>query len=342
MLSMNLADRTHPSPPSWAQALFASPLVAAGDAGDARMWAVEDPMSKATVTEQFTVHAGEYDNRYGHSEHFLRLFRTAFAAAGVALPACPTILDLGSGSGVNSVLPCLELFDDPAIVATDLSPQLIGMLARRIAGHGRVARVLPVVMDAMSDHVQPGRFDLVTGAAILHHLEEPERCLAAAFRALKPGGTAIFFEPFDGYCLLRLAHQRILAESRQLPLDPVIAEVLGRMIADTAARTRPDPSSAAWRGLDDKWLFSREYIEAAASAAGFARVAFVPHSDNSRLFRNFGNIQLGLATGRSDLAMPAWANGILDEFDDAITAAGKRAMMLEGTVVLTRGPDLSL
>ena len=50
--------------------------------------------------------------------------------------------------------------------------------------------------DAMLDVFVPESFDLVTGAAILHHLIDPSRALVAAHRALKPGGFAMFFEPF--------------------------------------------------------------------------------------------------------------------------------------------------
>jgi ubiquinone/menaquinone biosynthesis C-methylase UbiE len=334
------ADRPAVVPPAWAGALFSSQLVPiSGDAAQTGLWTVLDPDSSATITSQFTDHAAEYDARYAHSEHFLALFKAGFAAGRVEVPDGAVILDLGSGSGVNSVLPCLEMFQAPTIIATDLSTELLTLLSLRLRRLVPSARVLPVVMDVMSEHLAPANFDLVTGAAILHHLEDPGRCLKAAWRALKPGGTAIFFEPFDGYCLLRLAQQRILAEARYQPLDAAIVEVLTRMIADTAARTRPDPASPAWRRLDDKWLFSREYVEEVAREAGFAHVTFVAHSVRPKLFRNFANIQLGLATGREDLAMPEWANAILDEFDDTITEAGKRAMMLEGTIVLTKGRD---
>ncbi len=304
---------------------------------DPLLWTAVNDSSTSEAGGQFTTGAATYDERYGHSEHFLGLFKAAFAVCPISPPRSPRILDLGTGSGVNTVLPLLEIFEQPTIVATDLSPDLLTMLARRLASVQPSPRVLPVLMDAMSDHVVEGTFDLVTGAAILHHLAEPLKCLSMACRALKPGGTAIFFEPFEGHGLLRLAYQRILADGERLGLDSDIAFALHRIVIDTAARTSPDKTSASWQALEDKWLFSRDQFERLSTKAGFERVDFVVHNDHQTLFRDCAVIQLYLATGRKDLLFPDWAMAYLDEFDQAITAAGKRAMMLEGSIVLTRG-----
>ena len=45
--------------------------------------------------------------------------------------------------------------------------------------------------------LSPGVADLAVGAAILHHILDPAKVLASCHRALKPGGWAIFFEPFE-------------------------------------------------------------------------------------------------------------------------------------------------
>jgi hypothetical protein len=88
--------------------------------------------------------------------------------------------------------------------------------------------------------------------------------------------------------------------------------------------------------LDDKWLFAQEDITLMAKACGFSRIEFVAHNDHPTLFRDIANVQIRLATGLSDLKLPAWATDILDEFDKALPKVVKRRMMLEGTMVFTK------
>ena len=110
------------------------------------------------ISEQFQSGAGDYHARYGASPHFEAHYRQALAGRMETVGPAPLVLDLGSGSGVNSVVPCLRLFSDPRIVATDLSAELLAMLAADLPRLGAEDRVACVVMDAMSRHVAPGAF----------------------------------------------------------------------------------------------------------------------------------------------------------------------------------------
>jgi SAM-dependent methyltransferase len=328
-----------PALPTWAQPLFVSELAPrVADGAEVLVWAIRDDASTAVISDQFKANAGDYHQRYAASDHFEKLFRNGLAATKIEVAEQPLILDLGSGSGVNSVVPCMRLFPGARSIATDLSGELLSMLAAYLRTSGEAGQAVCVQMDAMSNHVAEGAFDLVTGAAILHHLERPQDGLAAAARALRPGGHAIFFEPFDGYGIMRLAYERILAEARVRGerLDPLVVRVLGNMVIDTAARTEPDPTTPAFKALDDKWLFSRERIGAMAKEAGFAEVRFVANNDDPDLYQLIAPIQLRLATGRSDLLLPDWAMDVLKSFDAALPPAFKRAAMLEGTIVLTK------
>jgi SAM-dependent methyltransferase len=328
-----------PAAPAWARPLFGAELapLLAGDDGHVLVWTIEDQASTATITDQFKAGAEEYHRRYAASDHFQALFGQAIAATGLTVAEAPLILDLGSGSGVNSIVPCRRLFPGARMVATDLSGELLAMLGAYARDNGAAEDVVCVKMDAMSETVTPGAFDLVTGASILHHLDSPERGLNAAARALKPGGHAIFFEPFNGWAIMRLAFERIAAEAalRGEPLDPPVRLALQQLVDDVAER-----SAEAWTpalaAKDDKWLFSRTRIEFSARAAGFTGVQFTPHNDHPSLYRDVAGVHFRLATGRDDLALPAWAMAILDSFDQAITLNAKRELMLEGTIVLTK------
>jgi len=326
--------------PVWAEPLFASPLVPAIDAtGHATpVWAIAGDASEARISDQFRANAGDYHARYAASRHFEKMFRKALTQTGLTIADDPLVFDMGSGSGVNSIVPCFSLFQGARQVATDLSGELLAMLADYAAETGFAERVVCVVMDAMSNHAAPGAFDLVTGASILHHLTHPRRGLEAAARALKPGGHAIFMEPFDGHGLLRLAYQRILAEAelRGDPLAPEAATVLRNMVVDITARTLPDPDAPMFAHLDDKWLFSREHLQAAGQKSGFSEVRFVPHHDHVTLYRDMAFVHLRLGAGLDSLTLPDWAIAILDEFDAALPGPVKRLLMLEGTVVFTK------
>ncbi len=302
------------------------------------VWSIVGDASTARISDQFKADADGYHARYAASAHFKALFQQALTMTGLKVAERPAILDLGSGSGVNSIVPCFELFEGARQIATDLSGDLLAILADYAKSNGFADDVLCVVMDAMGDHAAPGRFDLVKGASILHHLVHPQKGLAAAARALKPGGHAIFMEPFDGYGLIRLAYQRILAEAalRKDLLAPEVDQTLRAMVIDIAARTMPDPSLPTFSDLDDKWLFSREHLENAARASGFTTVRFVPHNDHQTLYRDVIGIQIRLSTGMEGAVLPDWAMAILDDFDNAMPPPVKRLLMLEGTLVLTK------
>jgi len=325
----------------WADALIAAPrhaLISGAD-GRALVWAIEGDASTATITDQFRANAETYHQRYAASDHFEHLFRQAIEATDLKVAPQPLILDLGSGSGVNSVTPCRRLFPGACIIATDLSAELLGMLAAYLVDDGGADDVLCMKMDAMSEYVAEAAFDLVTGASILHHLDKPEQGVRAAARALKPGGHAIFFEPFHGWAMLKLAFQRVLAEAelRASPLDPETDRAFRELVHDVTLRSRLEGRSAPeFAGMDDKWLFSRTRIEMAAAKAGFSGVHVIPHNDHRTLYRDSTMVHLRLSSGRSDLPVPDWALSIIDEFDAAMTLHAKRELPVEATIVLTK------
>ena len=326
-------------PPNWASRLFETPLAPVIlDERGVLVWTAAGDKSTAAISEQFRSDAGTYHRKYAATTHFLALFEQAFAATEISIPDHPRILDFGSGSGANSILPCQKLFPEAQFIATDLSPELLAMLAHQLRCNDSQKDVLCVVMDAMSNHVAKAAFDLVTGTAILHHLDRPLDGLRAASEALKPGGHAIFFEPFNGWAIMRLAYERILAEAelRKEALDVVVTDVMRAMITDIAMRSLPQPDPVKLAILDDKWLFSRTRMEKMARSAGFASVQFVPHNDHPTLYRDAALVHLRLATGDDNPKLPEWVDAILANFDDALTLQAKRELMLEGTVVLSK------
>lgn len=323
--------------------------------------------TRVGITNQFLEDASLYHEKYSNTDYFKSQLARALSRLG-ELPASPRILDIGSGSG-NTVFPCLELFPDCSIVATDLSPNLLKILFDHAEGQANAAgRLVPVCMDATRDYYQPGSFDLVIGAAILHHLIDPEAAIRAAGRALAPGGHAIFFEPFEsGMAILRLAYSEILARdeaNKQLPRGNakdtprgLIDRLLGRSstetprppelphevwahlkqsIQDWTVRSGIDKSHPFFQILDDKWLFTRAYLEPRAKAAGFDELTLYSMLDVTDQFRRQTEVLLQLSIGVRPDALPDWAWQILDSYDRLFSAELKQELLIEGAIILTK------
>ncbi|HZZ30981.1 MAG TPA: hypothetical protein VFE10_03220 [Phenylobacterium sp.] len=105
---------------------------------------------------------------------------------------------------------------------------------------------------------------------------------------------------------MRLAYERILAEAdlRRAPLDPAVEEVLRTMIDDITARTSLDSNSQQFAELDDKWRFSRAYLELVAQDCGFADVCLLSPNNHATLYRDVAQVQLRLGSGQEGLTFP--------------------------------------
>ena len=232
-------------------------------------------------------------------------------------PIAPlTILDIGSGSG-NSVIPLLDRFKDAFVVATDISPQLLAILRDYLEARPEYrGRYALVCMDACNDRYRAGVFDLAVGAAILHHVIEPERVVRACERTLVPGGAAIFFEPFAvGNVLLGLAYHDIAKEAARRGEDSRGLALLREISSDYAARAR-DSADPSFLALDDKWMFTRRFFESFCHRGEWAECHVIPiHGDASPLTDQTRN---SLALAGIELAeLPPWAWASVARFEAA-------------------------
>jgi|SRR5437899_6282678 len=321
--------------PPWARPVFPGGL-ARQSVG---VWAPLD--FEFTLTEQARINQAAARRAGGTTDmslHFEHLLHSALDA-GLTPPSEAVVLDLQSGDGMRSVVPWLRLLPQARILASDPASVLLASLYGHAAAIGEAERVLCLVAEPTSAPVAPGSIDLVSGVACLHEHDDPDLVLAAAAVALRPGGHAVFLAPFDGYGILRLAYERICAESRlrqDEPLSDEIDSALQVLVRDVAARTLPDRSDPEFGRLEQKWLFARASLEMAARALGFRDVCFLAHNDHETLYRDMAFVQLRSATARPTVELPGWAVAILDGFDRALRPPVKRLLMLDGTAILTR------
>ena len=127
--------------------------------------------------------------------------RTAFAHLGDVRGKA--ILDYGCGHGMAAVTLARA---GARVTAFDLSPGYVAEAEQRAAVNG--VSVEFRVADAEHLPYADASFDAVWGNAILHHLDL-HRAGAELHRVLKPGGVAVFCEPWGGNPLLGFARRRL-------------------------------------------------------------------------------------------------------------------------------------
>lgn len=287
------------------------------------------------VTGQFLEHAGDYDVRYFDNSHWQRLIRLGLTHGHFAAGE-PEILDLGSGSG-NSVLPVLDAFPDARVVATDISPQVLALLRKHLAGKpGRLERCGLVCADATEAEFEPASFDIVIGGAVLHHLLDPAHAIRQSCRCVRPGGCAIFFEPFEfGSAMLRVIYESLMARKDELGLRVEVVNLFERVVTDVKVRAGADMSAPIFRELDDKWLFTRTYFEEQARA-NKASLKILPIHSLGDSFREQTRTYLRLVLGRGDEALPERAWDIIHHYDHAFSEDLKAEMLIEGCIIFRK------
>jgi ubiquinone/menaquinone biosynthesis C-methylase UbiE len=227
-------------------------------------------------------------------------------------------------------------------VASDLSAPLLKSLKdfydQQYAGKGDCTIVQLNAEDLVFEQDQ---FDLVVGGAILHHLFDPTLTLTQCYKVLKPGGCAIFFEPFEiGYQLLAIAIKHVLQRNPDRPSDARLSEDVERfftaLVKDIDVRKGSDKSAEIFQRIDDKWLFTQQFFESAARAIGFAGTEIYPiHGSESQFSNQMKSfMQLGL---HSDINVaPAWAIETFVEMDGQFSRDLLPELIIEGCIILKK------
>lgn len=324
--------------------VFTYPLVDLGQHEDARFSGVLTPApevgtARLGVTAEFLENAEEYYQRHQAFDYWKTTLESVTAPLGITDPK--TIIEYGCGFG-NSTLPLLDLFPSANLVAMDISPNLLTILQRLTKARHVDDRCAAIAVDAHKPYVKPDVADLVVGTAILHHLVHPEKLIEAAVRVVKPGGYAVFFEPFEaGYAVLRLIIRDICREAAVREFSSPALTWLAEMAAMWLLQIKRD-QLPGWENLDDKWMFSRAYFQDVADSVNAD--LHISRTMNSRTvpqpLRNMLHhiVKHWRGLDADDPAiMPAWAWAVVDQYEsEYFSEKGKEDLLFAGTVVFKK------
>jgi len=113
------------------------------------------------------------------------------------------VLDYGAGEGLSSVVLARR---GARVVSFDIASGNVRLAARRAAANGVPLHLAQMAGEALA--FREGTFDAVYGNAILHHVNL-DQAGAELRRVLRPGGVAVFSEPWGENPLLEFARRRV-------------------------------------------------------------------------------------------------------------------------------------
>lgn len=110
------------------------------------------------------------------------------AASGVQ--AGMAVADVGSGTGLFTLLFADAVGADGKVYAVDIAPEFVRRTVARARAEG-FEQVQGVVNDQHGAGLPPASVDLIFMSDTYHHFEFPQDMLASLHRALRPGGTMV-------------------------------------------------------------------------------------------------------------------------------------------------------
>jgi cyclopropane fatty-acyl-phospholipid synthase-like methyltransferase len=287
------------------------------------------------VTSQFLENAQVYHDKYFVTKFTDWLLSNALKHVHFDTEA-PAVLDIGSGSG-QTVMSIINSIKNVQVLATDISPNLLAILQSMLAERKLQDRVATICLDLNKPwfHGQP--FDLAVGKAILHHLFVPESLIVQVYTSVKPGGSMIFFEPFEpGNAMLAVILQHILNVSDRTPaLNKHMRAFLTRRITVTKIMRCENKSVEDYANVDDKIMFTRTYFERIAATLK-ASVTIYPVNNVVNPFKESLTTTFRIALGKGPEVLPDWAWAIMAQAEERMSADCKADLLMTGCVIFTK------
>jgi ubiquinone/menaquinone biosynthesis C-methylase UbiE len=157
---------------------------------------------------------------YQGADWLERSERDAEEAPDVALdvlriPTGASVADIGAGSGFITERLAARVGPAGRVFANDLQPQMLQMLARRLAIR-KITNVTLVQGTIDDPRIDPSSVDLAIMVDVYHELSQPQAMLRHLREALKPGGRLVLLEyrKEDPTIPIKLEHKMSVAEAR--------------------------------------------------------------------------------------------------------------------------------
>ncbi len=157
-----------------------------------------DPDTTSEATSDATSRADEISQEIGYSEDELAdLPEEANLGLGCGNPTAiaslregQTVLDLGSGAGIDCFLAASQVGPTGSVIGVDMTPQMIDK-ARANAANGSYDNVEFRLGEIEALPVADGTVDVIISNCVLNLSPQKDRVLAEAWRVLKPGGRVV-------------------------------------------------------------------------------------------------------------------------------------------------------
>lgn len=299
---------------------------------------IDDPESIHSFIHDFETDPEGYDSKYYDFSTSEGLLKNAFSEVKkyVEFEKPDKILDIGCGGG-DITLALMGLFPDAQIISGDLSIGLLSLLRDRVEKFKPNANSSIIQINAEELDFQPQSLDLVIGKAILHHLFHPEKTIKCCSEILKPGGCAIFFEPFEnGNSLISLMMDAILEDKRSKKLSPTVKNFFVNWMKDMANRKGQDKSLPMYLKMDDKWLFTKSLFNEWAALAGFSKCPIYSLHDPQNMFQKHFKDLIKIGTDIESDKVPDWIWEIIAKYEAYFSDELKRDLLIEGCIIFMK------
>ncbi|HWE35577.1 MAG TPA: class I SAM-dependent methyltransferase [Isosphaeraceae bacterium] len=127
-----------------------------------------------------------------------------------------TVADVGAGVGYTSLRLSRRVGPTGKVLATDLQPQMLEMLAENAKAAG-VTNIRPIRATPTDTKLPEGAVDLIIMVDVYHECPDPEATLKGLRKALKPGGRFVLveFRAEDPEVPILPEHKMTLAQARK-------------------------------------------------------------------------------------------------------------------------------